>query len=124
MPSEPTLNLEDEADLMDAYVAGLLDDRQRQQFEQKMARDAGLRRKVDEARSTANLVSDAYRFVTPGAHFESALTTRITQMVPDMEDLPLVDSEPQVSARNKMILGVAIAVVVVMAVVAAVLIFS
>ena len=123
MPSEPALNLDDEADLMDAYVAGLLDDRQRGQFEQKMARDTALRRRVDEARSTANLVSDAYRFVTPGAHFESALTTRITSMIPDMEDLPLVDSEPQVSAQSKLILIAAVAVVFIMAAIAAFVIF-
>lgn len=123
MASEPVLNLEDEADLMDAYVAGLLDDRQRQQFEQKMARDAGLRRRVDEARTTANLVSDAYRYVTPGPSFESALTTRITSMIPDMEDLPLVDTGPQVSTGMKMTLGIAIAVIAIMAIAIALLVF-
>lgn len=124
MANEPTLNLEDEVDLMDAYVAGLLDETDRTRFEQKMARDAALKKKVDEARTAANLVSDAFRFVTPGPHFESALTTRITRMLPDMEDVPLVDSEPAVSAQMKFTLGLVIAVVAVLAAVAVVAIFS
>lgn len=124
MANEPAINLDDEADLMDAYVAGLLDDRQRARFEQKIASDTGLRKRVDEARSTANMVSDAFKFVTPGPSFESALTTRITSMLPEMEDVPLVDSEPQVSLTMKLILAAVIVAVLAMGVIAAVAVFS
>ncbi|MGH7143819.1 MAG: hypothetical protein ACREJ2_06725 [Planctomycetota bacterium] len=124
MAPDPVLNLEDEADLMDAYVAGLLGDAERTRFEQKMARDAALRSRVDEARRATNLVSDAYRFVTPGPSFESALTTRITRMIPDMDDVSLVDTEPAASPKMKATLVAVIVVVAILAAVAAALIFK